>query len=131
LGLTFQLACVDFHHSKREVFLMARPPKPWYRKARKCWCVNINGTHHNLGPNKKQAFEQFHKLMSCPDAEPVSSLSFAALADRYLDWVQRKRASDTYEWYRYRLERFVRKYPHLKAEDVRPHHIEAWVDDYV
>jgi hypothetical protein len=20
---------------------MARPPKPWYRKARKCWCVSL------------------------------------------------------------------------------------------
>ncbi len=32
--------------------------------------------------------------------------------------------------YRYRLERFVQKYPDLKAPDVRPHHVEAWVDDY-
>ncbi|TVP94603.1 MAG: hypothetical protein EA381_19830 [Planctomycetaceae bacterium] len=65
-----------------------------------------------------------------PQAARVPSQPFAALADRFLDWGERKRAPDTYEWYRYRLERFVQKYPHLRARDVRPHHVEAWVDDY-
>jgi len=47
-----------------------------------------------------------------------------------LEWVQRKRAPDTYHWYRYRIERFVRKFPDLPADCIRPHHVEAWVDDY-
>ncbi len=109
---------------------MARPPKPWFRKARNSWFVTIDGTLHNLGSVKKEAFDRFHELMSRPAAAKVASRSFAALADQFLEWVQRKRSPDTYEWYRYRLERFVQKFPDLDARNVRPHHVEAWVDDY-
>jgi hypothetical protein len=109
---------------------MARVPKPWFRSSRKLWFVTVDGVQHNLGPDKAAAFEQFHKLMTRPKKVQVTtSESFAVLADRYLDWVQRKRSPDTFEWYRYRLERFVRKYPEMRAEEIRPHHIEAWVDD--
>jgi hypothetical protein len=90
---------------------MARRPKPWFRKARNSWFVTIDGTQHNLGPVKKEAFNRFHELMLQPQAARVPSQLFAALADRFLDWVERKRSPDTYEWYRYRLERFVQKYP--------------------
>ena len=109
---------------------MARRPQPWFRKARHCWFVTIDGIQHNLGPDKKEAFDQFYRLMSQPRTAGTQSLSFAALADRFLEWVQRKRSPDTYEWYRYRIERFVQTYPDLSARDVRPHHVEAWVDDY-
>ena len=111
---------------------MARRPQPWFRKDRNCWFVTIDGVRHNLGSTKKEAFDQFYAMMAQPRASrvPVEVLSFASLADRFLEWVQRKRSPDTYEWYRYRLERFVKKYPQLNARDVRPHHVEAWVDDY-
>lgn len=111
---------------------MARRPTPWFRKDRNAWFVTIDGVRHNLGPTKKEAFDQFYAMMAQPRAPRVQAeaIPFATLADRFLEWVQRKRSPDTYEWYRYRLERFVQKYPDLKAPDVRPHHVEAWVDDY-
>ncbi|MDA7980452.1 MAG: antirestriction protein ArdA, partial [Pirellulales bacterium] len=40
----------------------------------------------------------------------------------------RNRAPDTYEWYRYLLERFANCYPDLVATELRPHHIEAWAN---
>ena len=42
---------------------MSRPPKPWYWNARDSWFVTINGTRHNLGPDKEDAEDQFHQLM--------------------------------------------------------------------
>ena len=65
-----------------------------------------------------------------PQRTEPDALAFATLADRFLGWVQRNRAPATYEWYRYTLERFVQKYPDLLARDVRPYHVEAWVDGY-
>ena len=109
---------------------MARRPQPWYRKSRGSWFVTLNGNQINLGPDEKKAFEAYYELMLQPEHAPVPSETFASLADRFLDWVKRKRAPDTYEWYRYRLERFVQKHPRILAQDVRPHHIEGWVDDY-
>ncbi len=109
---------------------MARTPTPWYRKSRKCWFVMLDGKQHNLGPDKKAAFEKFYQLMLESKESKPAAQAFASLADQFLEWVQRKRAPDTYEWYRYRIERFVRKYPNILAEAVVPHQVEAWVDDY-
>lgn len=79
---------------------MARQPKPWFRKDRKSWFVTVNGHRHNLGPDKKEAFERFYALMRQPVAKKISSESFAAIADAFLDWTQQHRSGDTYEWYR-------------------------------
>ena len=38
------------------------------------------------------------------------------------------RAPDTYEWYRDRLERFGQTYPDLKVGDLRPFHVQEWMD---
>lgn len=111
---------------------MARTPTPWYRKSRKCWFVILDGKRHNLGPNKKAAFDQFYRLMLQSEELRTrqTGQTFVSLADRFLDWVKRKRSPETFEWYRYRLERFARKYPDLLTEEVRPHHVEAWIDAY-
>ena len=45
---------------------MARTPKPWFWKERQSWFVTIRGERKNLGPDKKEAWEEFHKLMSKP-----------------------------------------------------------------
>ena len=45
---------------------MARRPRPWYRKDRSAWFVTIDGQRHNLGPDKKTAYDFFHELMSKP-----------------------------------------------------------------
>jgi hypothetical protein len=79
---------------------MARTPQPWYRQDRAAWSVTIAGVRHNLGGDKKQAFEQFYELMRSPTKASVSSKAFAAIADAFLDWVQKHRAPDTFEWYR-------------------------------
>lgn len=105
---------------------MARRAQPWYRADRKIWCVTINGTRHNLGPKKKDAFDRFHALMRQPRRQMVVADSVAAIMDPFLDWVERNRSAATYEWYRYRLQDFVDKHPRLTIEELRPHHVEKW-----
>ncbi len=109
---------------------MARRPKPWFRKSRRSWFVTIDGVQHNLGPEKAEAFDRFYELMRQPKERRVATHSMAAIADSFLEWVQKQRSAETYEWYRYRLERFVQKYPDLRAADVRPFHVETWADGY-
>ncbi len=130
-------ACMVCIHAEGD-HLMAREPKPWYRQDRQAWFVTIAGVRHNLGPEKKPAYEQFHALMLAPAPKPVveqalpppSSMAFAVLADRFLDWVKTNRAPDTYEWYRYRLERFCQFKPELTVNDLKPYHVQEWVDSY-
>lgn len=109
---------------------MKKFPKPWYRPARGVWYVTLDGQQINLGPDKDQAFDRYKKFLAEPKMRQVSSESLAAIADAFLDWVQRNRSPDTYGWYQYRLERFVKRFPDLRATDVRPFHAQQWVDSY-
>ncbi len=55
----------------------------------------------------------------------------AAIIDSYLDWCQKHRAPDTYEWYRYRLQRFVDCAPRdLRVTQLKPFHVQQWIDSY-
>lgn len=109
---------------------MARHARPWFRKARGAWFVTIDGVQHNLGAQKKEAFERFHQLMGQPRQRVVSSQALVAVVDAFLDWVQRNRAADTFEWYRYRLQRFCCRFPDLRTTDLKPFHVQQWVDSY-
>lgn len=112
---------------------MPRIPKPWFRKDRDSWFVTISGVRHKLGRDKKEAFKQFYDLMRAPSPEtvpPISGRSFAAVADKFLDWVQKNRSPHTYEWYRYRIERFCQRYPELTVSELKPYHVQEWVDSY-
>ena len=105
-------------------------PKPFFKKSRRCWYVQLDRRQHKLSPDKDEAFRMYHQLMSQPCERHVPSDSLAAIVDAFLEWSQKNRSPDTYEWYRYRLERFVRTYPDLRASDLRPYHVETWVDTY-
>lgn len=109
---------------------MARTPKPWFDSERNVWKVTINGRRHNLGKSKKAAMGEFHRLMAQPAKKKVSTCSLPGIVDAFLQWVQKNRAPDTYEWYRYRLQRFIHKHPGLRLQDLRPYHVQNWVDDY-
>lgn len=109
---------------------MARRPKPWFRKARGAWFVMLDGAQHNLGSSKKQAFERFYELMRQPRDQKVDPRSLISLIDAFLDWVEQHRAPDTFEWYRYRLQRFAEKHPTLTISELKPFHAQKWVDSY-
>jgi integrase len=110
---------------------MARMPKPWFDRERRVWKVTINGKRHNLGTNKKTAIVEFHRLMQLPaEHQRVSPQSLAALFDSFLAWVEKHRAPDTYEWYRYRLQRFVKRYPEMTIGELKVHHVQTWADSY-
>lgn len=105
-------------------------PKPFFKKSRGVWYVEIDRHQHNLGPDRDEAFRQYYQLMGQPRERRVSAESLAAIIDAFLEWVERNRSADTYEWYRYRLQRFIERYPDLRAGDLRPYHVQTWVDSY-
>ena len=107
---------------------MARPPKPWFWKRRNAWFVTIDGTRHFLDAEKDAALTRFHQLMAEPQKRVVRSDSLAAIIDLFLDWCQKHRAADIFEWYRYRLERFVQTYPDLRTHELRTFHVQQWLD---
>lgn len=110
---------------------MPKKPEPWWREDRQAWFVQINRKRHNLGKDKKKAWQRYFELMAQPQKRVIASDSLAAIVDAFLDWTSRNRSPHTYEWYRYRLQRFVERYPRLRADELRPFHVETWADDHV
>lgn len=109
---------------------MARAPKPWYWTERESWFVTIHKQRHDLGPNKAAAIKRFHELMAKPAKRIVRTDSVLTIIDAFLDWTQKHKAADTYEWYRYRLQRFAERYPDLTTAELRPFHVQEWADKY-
>jgi hypothetical protein len=107
---------------------MARQPRPWYRKDRRAWFVTIDGVRHNLGPEKKAPLEKFHQMMGEPRKRIAPSGSLVQIIDGFLKWCQQHRAADTYEWYRFRLQQFAETYPDLTVRELRPYHVQRWLD---
>jgi len=105
-------------------------PKPFFKKARGVWYVEIDRKQINLGPDKDEAFRQYHQLMGKPREQHASPESLVVIIDAFLEWTQKNRAPDTYEWYRQRLQRFVSRYPEMRVSALRPFHVEQWVDEY-
>ena len=105
---------------------MARTPKPWFRKDRKSWFVTIEGTRHNLGPNKKEAFLFYHRLMAAP-VKP-NKVSVFDIMDSFLEWTQNHRAEGTYNFYRDRIKRYVHENSDMPCAELRPFHIQRWLD---
>ena len=94
---------------------MPHYPKPFFRKFRQLWYVELNGRQINLGPDRDAVFEQYRDLMGTPAPVPATVLPASAeqlvvvLCDKFLEWVERHRAAGTYQWYWWRLQSFVRK----------------------
>ena len=91
-------------------------PKPFFRKNRNRWYVQLSGKQINLGEDRDAAFAGYYRLMTDAQSpssippeptEPDQNLQVALLIDHFLEWVSQNRSPETYEWYRYRLQRFL------------------------
>ena len=103
-------------------------PKPWYRKSRRAWFVTLDGQQINVGASKDEALARYQELLSQPRKRVAPTGSLLAIIEAFLDWCEKHRAPDTYQWYRSRLELFAKEYPDLRTGQLRPYHIQQWID---
>jgi hypothetical protein len=77
---------------------MAHRAKPWYWKARKICCVCHKGEKTPLGPDRDEAFHQYHAIMAKPEEkrQPVDPEMVAAILDDLLTWTEENRVAETY-----------------------------------
>ncbi len=107
--------------------------KTVFRKSRQLWYVRIDGRQINLGPDRDVAFALYRDLTAAPKSSAPAARTFRAqllvvLCDRFLEWVQLHRSAGTYQWYWWRLQSFCRRYPELTIDELRPYHVQEWVD---
>jgi len=117
-----------FPSSRAGRFAMARSPKPWFRKGRRCWFVTIDELRHNLGSDREAVFREFHELMARPKRRAVASMSVVAVFDAFMEWTRKHRAERTYEWYQQRCQWFVDAIPDLSVDQLQPYHVQEWID---
>ena len=72
---------------------MGRRPKPWYWKKRKTWMVTLRHERHNLGPEKKAALDEFHRLM-LTEGQAALPDSVDGVMDDFLAWTEANRGSE-------------------------------------
>ena len=109
---------------------MARRAKPWYWKARKTWCVYHKGERILLGPDRGEAFRQYHEIMAMPEekCQPVDSSAVAAILDDFLTWTEENRATETFDRYKRFIQSFVTKYGRMRIGDLKTSHVTAWLN---
>jgi hypothetical protein len=104
-------------------------PKPFFKKGRGVWYVEIDRKQINLGPDRDEAFRRYHQLMTQPQARKVAADSVLGVIDAFLDWCSKHRAAHTYRWYRDRLQEFAATIdPGLTVGCLRPYHVQQWID---
>jgi integrase len=113
---------------KLEGSIMPHFAKPWFRKSRGVWMVQIAGTQHNLGPDQEIAFRRYYDLMRQPVKKVVVSESVVGVIDLYLEWCKEHRAAETYEWYRWRLQLFAASIgANLTVAQLKHYHLDEWL----
>ena len=89
--------------------------------------MTINGIHHRLGTDKKQAQQKFYELMADVPVLVSSDTSWG-ICDLFLEYVQKNRSPATYGWYRDRLQYFKDAIPNTTADALQPDRIQDWLD---
>jgi hypothetical protein len=101
--------------------------KPFYKKSHKSWYVEIKRKQIRLGPNKEEAFREYHRLMA-EDLPVTPKTTVCELMDQFLSWTQNQRAPSTYRWYLQHCQSFAdfigKKF---KVLDLKPIHIDRWL----
>jgi len=55
---------------------VAHFPKPFYKKSRACWYVEIDRKQIKLGPDQAEAFRLYHELMAAPRVQLQQPLTW-------------------------------------------------------
>lgn len=104
-------------------------PKPFFRKPRRTWYVEIGGRQHNLGKDEKLAFERYHDLMRRGEPRGVDCSLVLGVLDAFLSWVKNNKKEGTFAWYQRHLQVFVKTIPpHLAVGQLKKHHLTACLE---
>lgn len=90
-------------------------PKPWYRKSKKAWYLQVSrGVQKRLGKTRTEADQAYRRwLLEQGEQLPAPErkrLTIAEVAQEFLDHSQKNNDRRTYEFYCYFLVPFVERF---------------------
>src|SRR5262245_3115075 len=105
-------------------------PKPFFKKARSAWYVQLDGKQVKLAPDKDLAFERYHQLMQERPKNADFTMVVGVL-DAFLDWLKKNKAARTYEWYHRHLQTFAKAIPAgLAVVQLKRFHVTKVLDQH-
>ncbi len=107
-----------------------RTPKPFFRKSRQRWYLQLGTKQIDLGPSEREAMAKYFAIMAETTGKaPVvtAEATVEELTQAFLVWVRRNRESGTARWYSDFLTGFSEVWGSLKVADLRPHHVDSWL----
>ena len=109
---------------------MRRRPEPFYRTSKKCWYVQFGKQQIRLAKTKKEAYEEYDKLVA--DRRTLTpAVPVVYLLVQFLQWVQKRRSQKTYDSYQMQLQSFAKHFgKRLGVSSLQPKHITAWIDHW-
>ena len=117
---------------------MPRPAKVWYRADVGWWMITIGGKKTRLikGPDDAEhrllAEEKYHEERARRRLAPEASRSLVAdVVDAFLRHSRIHFAPDTHRIYKWFLQQFVNSLAAVPARDIRPFHIQRWLDEKI
>ncbi|MDR3635702.1 MAG: tyrosine-type recombinase/integrase [Isosphaeraceae bacterium] len=111
---------------------MARPAKPWYRKDRDAWYVEIDGRQRKLADGKSsqtEAYRRYLELKPDPKNPTTARLTSKEVAGLFLKHAKANLKPKTHRWYAMFLDRFTATIGHMDANEIKPMHITDFLDD--
>jgi integrase len=104
--------------------------KAYYTQYRgRQFCLAAGPRDEPEGPTYRLAVQRFSELIYSSEVEERADNSpVIAIADRYLLWVHKNRRERTYQLAHYYLDLFIPKYGHLLVKELKPHHLDGWLD---
>jgi integrase len=110
-------------------------PKPWYRKSKKAWYLQVSrGVQKRLGKTKAEADTAYRQwLLEQGEQLPAPErkrLTMAEVAQEFLDQSKRNNDPRTYEFYCYFVVPFVERFGAAPAATFPPLSFTKWLDEH-
>ena len=106
-------------------------PKPFFRKSKGAWYVQLGKRQISLGKDREEAFRRYRELLlheQGKSPERTGPLTAAQVCDLFLEWSKKHNEQKTYEWYLAFLQGFCDLHGGRKAEELIPFHVTTWLD---
>jgi integrase len=108
-------------------------PKPFFRKSKQAWYLQVGKKQVSLGKDRDAAFERYRQIMLHERGQftaAPTALTVDQVSDLFLEHSQRHNEPTTYEWYKQYLQDFCDRYGSLVALELKPFHVNRWLDKH-
>lgn len=89
----------------------------------------MRGVRHNLGPDKKKAYDQFYELMGKPLQAVTSGTTIDVVLQAFHNWNKENRSPRTADRYFDFNDKFEKRWHGLTVKALNAGHVQTWLNE--